>query len=255
MQAGNHGRLLGVVDMTVDQGKLLTASGRLEEIVPTPGSADPATAALVERYNAQVDIVLNQKAGTTEVDLIQEGVRQQETNLGNLVADIVRRTTGAQAAMVNGGSLRTGLAKGEITFRQIHAALPFNNYLVAVKMSGQLLLQTLEHGVSGVERGEGRFPQISGMTFTFDRLKPVGQRLSLPLLAENLLIRSRNILSPLLILWRLEGMVTPPLARRLKVLVITPKLAGPCAAAGWCTIIPASSCGMWCWMPWQKVRR
>jgi 2',3'-cyclic-nucleotide 2'-phosphodiesterase (5'-nucleotidase family) len=177
VQAGDHGRLLGVVDMTVDQEKLLAASGRLEEIVPTPGGAEPVTAALVERYNAQVDIVLNQKAGTTEVDLIQEGARQQETNLGDLVADIVRRTTGAQAALVNGGSLRTGLAKGEITFRQIYAALPFNNYLVAVKMNGQLLLQTLEHGVSGVERGEGRFPQVSGMTFTFDRRKPVGQRI------------------------------------------------------------------------------
>jgi 2',3'-cyclic-nucleotide 2'-phosphodiesterase (5'-nucleotidase family) len=177
VQAGDHGRLLGVVDMTVEQGKLLAASGRLEEIVPTPDGPEPQTAALVERYNAQVDIVLNQKAGTTEVDLIQEGARQQETNLGNLVADIVRRTTGAQAAIVNGGSLRTGLAKGEITFRQIHAVLPFNNYLVAVKMSGQLLLQTLEHGVSGVERGEGRFPQVSGMAFTFDRRKPVGQRI------------------------------------------------------------------------------
>lgn len=177
VQAGDHGRFLGVVDMTVDQGKLLAVTGRLEEVVPVPRDADPATAAVVERYNAQVDIVLNQKAGATDVDLIQEGARQQETNLGNLVADIVRNTTGAQAALVNGGSLRTGIAKGEISIRQIHAALPFNNYLVAIKMNGQLLLQTLEHGVSGVERGEGRFPQVSGMAFTFDRRKPVGRRI------------------------------------------------------------------------------
>lgn len=176
VQAGEHGRFLGVVDVSVDRGKMVTATGRLEAIVPTPGGADPETAAVVERYNAQVDIVLNQKAGTTNVDLIQEGARQQETNLGNLVADIVRSTTGAQAAIINGGSLRTGLARGEITIRQLHAAFPFNNYLVAVKMSGELLLQTLEHGVSGVERGEGRFPQISGMTFSFDRRRPVGQR-------------------------------------------------------------------------------
>ncbi|MDO8945733.1 MAG: 5'-nucleotidase C-terminal domain-containing protein [Desulfocapsaceae bacterium] len=177
VQAGDHGRFLGVVDMTVKQGQLVAVDGRLDEIVPTPGGGDPEIAALVKRYNAQVDIVLNQKAGVTDVDLIQEGVRQQETNLGDLVADIVRSTTGAQAALVNGGSLRTGLNKGELTFRQIYAALPFNSYLVAVKMSGKLLLETLEHGVSGVERGEGRFPQISGMTFVFDRRRPVGQRI------------------------------------------------------------------------------
>ena len=96
---------------------------------------------------------------------------------GDLVADIVRSTTGAQASLVNGGSLRTGLNKGEVTFRQIYAALPFNSYLVAVKMSGKLLLETLEHGVSGVERGEGRFPQVSGITFVFDRRRLVGRRI------------------------------------------------------------------------------
>jgi 2',3'-cyclic-nucleotide 2'-phosphodiesterase (5'-nucleotidase family) len=121
-------------------------------------------------------VILDQKAGVSAVDLIQEGIRQQETNLGNLVADIVRTTTGAQAAIINGGSVRTGLAQGEIKYRQIYSALPFNNYLVAVTLSGRQLLQTLEHGVSGVERGEGRFPQISGMSFSFDRRLPVGQR-------------------------------------------------------------------------------
>ncbi len=177
VQAGEHGKLLGVVDVSVEQEKMVAATGRLEEIGPAEGEADPAVAALVQQYSSQVDGILNQKAGSSKVDLIQAGSREKETNLGNLVADIVRKTTGAQVALVNGGSLRTGLSKGEITFRQVHAVLPFNNYLVAVKMSGELLWQALEHGVSGVERGEGRFPQVSGMTFVFDRNRPAGQRI------------------------------------------------------------------------------
>jgi 2',3'-cyclic-nucleotide 2'-phosphodiesterase (5'-nucleotidase family) len=177
VQAGEHGKLLGVVDVSVEQEKMVAATGRLEEIGPAAGEPDPAVAALVQQYSSQVDGILNQKAGSSKVDLIQAGSREKETNLGNLVTDIVRKTTGAQVALVNGGSLRTGLSKGEITFRQVHAVLPFNNYLVAVKMSGELLWQALEHGVSGVERGEGRFPQVSGMTFVFDRSRPVGQRI------------------------------------------------------------------------------
>jgi len=177
VQAGEHGKLLGVVDVSVEQEKMVAATGRLEEIGPAAGEADPAVAALVQQYSSQVDGILNQKAGSSKVDLIQAGSREKETNLGNLVADIVRKTTGAQVALVNGGSLRTGLSNGEITFRQVHAVLPFNNYLVAVKMSGELLWQALEHGVSGVERGEGRFPQVSGMTFVFDRSRPAGQRI------------------------------------------------------------------------------
>ncbi|MDD3813394.1 MAG: bifunctional UDP-sugar hydrolase/5'-nucleotidase, partial [Desulfocapsaceae bacterium] len=78
VQAGALGRFLGVVDMTVDQGQLAAVKGRVDEIVPTPRADDPEIAALVKRYNAQVDVVLNQKGGVTDVDLIQEGVRQQE---------------------------------------------------------------------------------------------------------------------------------------------------------------------------------
>lgn len=256
VQAGDHGRFLGLVDVTVDQGKMQAAIGRLEKIVPASGAADQQTAALVERYNVQVDRILQQEAGSTTVDLIQEGARQQETNLGNMVADIVRNTTGAQAAIVNGGSLRAGISKGEISMRQIYATLPFNNYLVAVKMSGQLLLQALEHGVSGVERGEGRFPQISGMTFVFDRRQPPGQRIVAATLGGRpLLIRGRNIRLPPLILWPLAGMATPPLARRSKVRVILWKWVGRCAVVGWSIMIPASFCEMSCWMPWPKVRR
>jgi len=177
VQAGEHGKYLGVVDVSVGKGKMLAATGHLEEIGPNLGEPDPAISALIARYSAQVDVILNQKAGVSKVDLIQEGARMQETNLGNLVADIVRKTTGAQVALINGGSLRTGLSKGEITYRQVHAALPFNNYLVAVKMSGELLWQALEHGVSGVERGEGRFPQVSGLAFVFDSHRPVGERI------------------------------------------------------------------------------
>ncbi len=177
VQAGDHGRFLGVVDVRIERGTMVAATGHLEAIAPTMGAADAEVTAIVARYNTQIDVILNQKAGSSEVDLVQEGGRQQETNFGNLVADIVRASTGAQAAIVNGGSLRTGVGKGEISYRQIYSALPFNNYLVAIKMSGRLLLQTLEHGVSGVERGEGRFPQLSGITMSFDRRRSVGQRI------------------------------------------------------------------------------
>lgn len=177
-QAGDHGRLLGIVDVRVDEGKLLTVEGHLEEIDPRTAPSDPGIAALVKRYNDQMDTVLNQKAGVAAVDLIQEGARRQETNLGNWVADLVRRVSGAEAALINGGSIRTGIPAGEITIRQLSAMLPFDNYIVAVRMSGAQLLQALEHGVSGVESGEGRFPQVSGMTFVFDRRLPVGKRVT-----------------------------------------------------------------------------
>ncbi len=176
VQAWEHGKTLGLVDLTIDNGRLLKLEGRLIEITPAIDNGDPAVAALVHSYNQEAAELLDRKAGTAEVDLIQQGSRLHETNLGNLVADIVRQATGAEAAIINGGSLRFGIPKGSVTVRQIQQALPFNNYLVAVRMSGSQLLSALEHGVSGVEHEEGRFPQVSGINFSFNPARPVGQR-------------------------------------------------------------------------------
>lgn len=176
VQAWEHGKSLGVLDLTLERGKLLSVNGSLTDVTPALGPGAPAAARLVESHNQAAKELLGRKLTTSTVDLTQLGVRRQETNLGNLVADVVRKATGAEVALVNGGSIRTGIPKGEITARQIHAALPFNNYLVAVRMTGRQLLQALEHGVSAVEQKEGRFPQISGVSFSYTLNREPGRR-------------------------------------------------------------------------------
>jgi 5'-nucleotidase len=45
-----------------------------------------------------------------------------------------------------------------------------------VEVTGKDLWAALENGVSQVETGGGRFPQISGMSFKYDSTKPAGER-------------------------------------------------------------------------------
>jgi len=175
-QAWEHGKTLGVIDVVVDGGAIVSLEGHLEEITAAGGVGDPQVADLVKRYDERSTALLSAVVGTAAVDLVQEGVRRQETNLGNLVADVVRDTTKADVAIVNGGSIRSGISRGPVTMKDVYATLPFDNYLVAVRMSGAQLRDTLEHGVSAVERGEGRFPQVSGLSFAFDPSRSAGQR-------------------------------------------------------------------------------
>lgn len=175
-QAWEYGKTLGIVDYTFDAGRPQSVAGRLVEIGQEQGAGLPQVAELVERYNRAAETALGRTVGTVAADLIQKGVRLRETSMGNLVADLVRETTAAQVAIINGGSIRTGLPAGALTARQVYAALPFDNYLVAVRMSGRQLLEALEHGVSAVEHEEGRFPQVSGIRFTFRRDRPPGER-------------------------------------------------------------------------------
>jgi 2',3'-cyclic-nucleotide 2'-phosphodiesterase (5'-nucleotidase family) len=176
VQAWEHAKALGVLDLTLADGKIKSFKGHLEMIKPAPGQEDKAVRRLVKRYGVLVNAVLGRRVGEAALDLDGEHVRQRETNLGDFLADIFRRTAGADAAIINGGGIRTSILKGNIRVKDIYAVLPFDNYLVAIKLTGKQIKDALEHGVSGVEECAGRFPQVSGLSFTYNRKAPVGSR-------------------------------------------------------------------------------
>lgn len=175
-QAWEHGKAIGVIDLTVDGGKVVAIEARLEAVRPDQGTPDPVVADLVERYRKQIDGVLEGQVAVAKVPLDGENVRRRETNLGNMTADILRKVSGADAALINGGGIRASIAQGPIQVKHIYTTLPFDNYIVAVRLTGEQIRQALEHGVARVEEGAGAFPQVSGMTFRYDPGGPAGSR-------------------------------------------------------------------------------
>ncbi len=102
--------------------------------------------------------------------------------MGNLVADAMLdrvKDQGIQIAIANGGGLRASIDAGAVTMGEVLTVLPFQNTLSTFQVSGQTLLDALENGVSQIEDGAGRFPQVAGMTFTVDASRPrPGRRVS-----------------------------------------------------------------------------
>ena len=184
VQAWEHGKALGVLDLTLQDGKLIKWDGHLEDMRPKQGEEDPRVQSLVEKYSRKVNSVMDVSIGETEVELDGENVRRRETNLGDLVADILREVSGADAAIINGGGIRASLKQGEIKIKDIYSILPFDNYVVSFKLTGEQIRQALEHGLSGIEEGEGRFPQVSGLTVTYSRSAPNGSRIQAILIKE-----------------------------------------------------------------------
>jgi 2',3'-cyclic-nucleotide 2'-phosphodiesterase (5'-nucleotidase family) len=191
VQAFEHGKVLGVLDLTVENGRIIQASGRLESIKPI-GKKNKAVAAIVTRYQRQVDAVMNETVGEALADLDGANVRLQETNLGNLVTDVMRNVSGADAAIINGGTIRTSIKQGSIRVSNVYAVVPFDNYIVAIKLTGRQIRDTLEHGVSAIEEEEGRFPQVSGLIFTYDRKGPKGKRVKEVFIAGKPLVADKE---------------------------------------------------------------
>jgi 2',3'-cyclic-nucleotide 2'-phosphodiesterase (5'-nucleotidase family) len=101
--------------------------------------------------------------------------------MGNLIADAMRDATGADIAIMNGGGIRgdtTYDAGRKLTRRDILTELPFGNMTVVTELPGSQVLLALENGASQVEKGAGRFAQVSGLTYTIDPSAEPGARVS-----------------------------------------------------------------------------
>ena len=65
-----------------------------------------------------------------------------------------------------------------ITRGQTFTVLPFGNFTVTVSMSGAELKAMLENGVSSMPGANGRFPQVSGLCFTYNIQAAPGSRVT-----------------------------------------------------------------------------
>ncbi len=126
-------------------------------------------------------LALDTVIGETQIRLVgdRELVRSQETNLGNLVCDVIRYYTGADIAIYNGGGIRAPAELGDLTLENAMEILAFNNEVVTLEMTGAQIVATLEHGVSAYGAASGRFLQVSGIRFFMDPENPVGERVLL----------------------------------------------------------------------------
>lgn len=144
---------------------------------------DPASQALADKISADLDAKLNVEIGTAEtaLDSRRNVVRAEEASMGNLIADAMRAATGADIALMNGGGIRGDRsyeAGAKLTRRDILSELPFGNVTVVTELPGAQVLAALENAVSQVEKGAGRFAQVSGLRFVFDPAAEPGKRVS-----------------------------------------------------------------------------
>jgi 5'-nucleotidase len=182
---GSDGRNLGRIDLNISRrdGKLESADW---EIIPVTDEVadEPQAAAIVAEYEKKLSAELDLPVGrtTVELDARQQTNRSRETNLGSFIADAYRKYTGAEVAILNGGSIRsnTTYGPGTLTKRDILSILPFENPIVKIEVTGAILRAALEHGVSRIreEKEAGLFPQVSGLRFTYDARLAPGSRVT-----------------------------------------------------------------------------
>ncbi len=149
-------------------------TGKIEaRLVEPPVAQDPGTAAFIKGIEDRLSETLGKVVARTEVKLVAVesdarqdwAVRVRETNLGDLAADAVRTSLGADIGFMNGGGIRSDIAVGDITYGDAIAVLPFGNTLCKVEATGQTIVDALEMGARLYPEPNGGFLQTSGLTY------------------------------------------------------------------------------------------
>jgi 2',3'-cyclic-nucleotide 2'-phosphodiesterase (5'-nucleotidase family) len=197
---------LNGVYKTTDEGVAAVWGDDVAEAF-APGSKGALVDALAGAVEAVISAQDGNTFGWTNVFLsgLRGEVRREETNLGNLTADAnlwyAQKTDPTViVSLKNGGGIRdsigsfgtaalperlppaanpgAGKEEGQISQLDIVNSLRFNNGLTLVTLTAEGLRQIIEHGVSTLTASNtpGQFPQVGGLSFSFDRTLPAGQR-------------------------------------------------------------------------------
>jgi len=130
--------------------------------------------ALKTAFAANEELV-NKVVAHTDVDLVindpvsgERIIRNQETNLGDLVSDAYRIMGNADIGLINGGGIRATIPAGDITFGKMMDVHPFKNEFCVIEAKGQQVLDALELSVSALPGEQGGFLHVSGLKYTID---------------------------------------------------------------------------------------
>lgn len=180
VQAGEHLKNIGLVDIEFVDGEIAKKEAKLisfEEALEL--EEDEEISKEIARLEEENQKILSVAIGQSNVELVgeREVVRAGESNLGNLATDAMLDITGADVAMTNGGGIRASIPAGEITKGNVLEVFPFGNYIVVLELTGEEILNALEHGVDTYPELAGKFPHVAGMTYKIDPSKEAGNRI------------------------------------------------------------------------------
>lgn len=178
-----YGKFLGELNLTFDDAGNITEAAGEPLIMDGTVTENEAAVSRIAELAAPLEEIRNQvvaEAGAA-IEGDRSVCRAMECPMGNLVADAMLdrvKDQGVEIAIQNGGGLRASIDAGEVTMGEVLTVLPFQNTLSTFQVSGADFVTALENGVSQIEEGAGRFPQVAGVSFTVDTAAEPGARVS-----------------------------------------------------------------------------
>jgi 5'-nucleotidase len=191
IQGLSFGRILSVVDLTIDRGTkdvIRSQTVARNHVVTRDVPEDPQVKALVDEAVTKSAPIANRPVGTISQAIVRAAVASGESPLGNLIADAQLAATqaaGAQIAFMNPGGVRADLTyesspvgegDGVVTYGEAFTVQPFGNVMTTMTLTGAQIEAVLEQQF---QQAFNRILQPSaGFTYTWSQSAPAGSKVS-----------------------------------------------------------------------------
>jgi len=170
VNAGEEGSYVVRLDLPLDEQHRIDKSKVQYQLIPVidsvPKENDVASA--LEIYKAQLPATIVLGQTTVAWDLTTDTLRKGESNVANLINDLLREKFSVDIVMNNAGAFRGKKVypAGNITDNMLHEIDEFSNNAYMMKIEGKYLRQILEH--SATLYGRGGLMQVSGIRYAID---------------------------------------------------------------------------------------
>lgn len=144
-QTGRFGEHVGHVRLIWDRAAKQIVDVSAELFETGRYEPDQALLAFLQKEQEQANVSLIRPIARLERDLRVNWT--EETPYGSFLAASIRKWTGAEVGMANGGLLLTDLQRGSLTFAQLLKSVPHPINVCAVTLTGRQLAAVLEQAI------------------------------------------------------------------------------------------------------------
>ncbi|EDV20332.1 uncharacterized protein TRIADDRAFT_32243 [Trichoplax adhaerens] len=193
VQAYEFGRYLGRLELTFDDGGVLTSFNGKPILLDKSVVQDTALEQEVKRWQPGISAFAAQELGRSHVYI--DGSRATcglyECNMGNLLTDAMvqeiqrfpdsSQWANASIAILQAGDILASIDNkppGIITISNMHAITKYDNVIDELTMPGSILIKALELGVANYNKSKpsSLFLQVSGLRVVYNLAKPSNER-------------------------------------------------------------------------------
>ncbi|MEH6633394.1 MAG: bifunctional metallophosphatase/5'-nucleotidase [Halopseudomonas aestusnigri] len=183
VQAYAYSKYMGELNLTFDDAGVVTGWNGDTILLDSSFPEDQEMKTRIAELYVPLKEIEKRMVGVAASAIVgsRDVCRAAECEMGNLVADAMLsrvNSNGGDAviALQNGGGVRASIDAGPVTMGEVLTVLPFQNSIATFKLKGTDFIAALENGLSKVEEGAGRFPQVSGARYVWNPAAEVGAR-------------------------------------------------------------------------------